>query len=338
MTGAIQAFLDSSLPPMFRERPADIDPWFFDYFGELVEPAGRRRYARAIAADLRLAGIDPAGRIVLDAGSGFGITLLCLAALKPRLAAGLEAFRPMARTSVRLCARLGKGLPAAVVRGSVAAFPFAAGSVDFIYCNEALSHFLDRNAFYDECARVLAPGGKLMICDGNNALNSRTVARVRQIWRRFEEGPPSDNLFGHRIERPYRERRREMIARALPDQPEGVLDQLAWGTFGRHGADIIVEAQRLVASGQLPEAPPAVDRSPVDPVKGDHIESLVDAGEIRAQLEPRGFTVRAHAHFGGARSPVIAAVNRVLRLASAVTLPLARSVKIVATRVERKPG
>ncbi|MDZ4806226.1 MAG: methyltransferase domain-containing protein [Candidatus Eisenbacteria bacterium] len=333
MTGAIRAFLDASLPPLFRERPAEIDPWFYDYFGELVEPAARQRYARAVAADLELAGVDPSGRVVLDAGSGFGITLLCLAALAPRLAAGLEAFRPMALTSVRLCARLGPGLPAAVVRGSVAAFPFARGSVDFIYCNEALSHFLDRNAFYDECARVLKPGGKLMICDGNNALNPGTVARVRQIWKRFEEGPPIDDLFGHRIERPYRDRRREMIDVALPELGETVLDRLAWGTFGRHGADILIEARRILASGQLPEAPPVVDRSPVDPVKGDHIESLVDAGELRAQLEPRGFLVQVHAHFGGARSPILAAVNQLLRAASFVTLPWARSVKIVATRV-----
>jgi len=333
MTGAIRSFLDANLPPLFRERPRDIDPWFFDYFGELVEPAARQRYARAVAADLELAGIDPAGRVLLDAGSGFGITLLCLASLKPRLAAGLEAFRPMATTSSRLCARLGPGLPVAVVRGSVAAFPFATGTVDFIYCNEALSHFLDRNSFYDESARVLKPGGKLMICDGNNALNPRTVARVRQIWKHFEEGPPIDDLFGHRIEQPYRDRRRAMIAAALPGQPDVVLDRLAWGTFGRHGADIAAEAARLLASGKLPEAPPVIDRSPVDPVKGDHIESLVDAGEIRAQLVPRGFRVLAHAHFGGARSPMIAAVNGVLRMASAVTLPFARSVKIVATRL-----
>jgi SAM-dependent methyltransferase len=332
MIASLRAFLDRSLPPLFAERPADIDPWFFDYFAELADPAARLRYARALALDLQLARIDPRGRVLLDAGSGFGITLLGFAALGPRAALGLEAFRPMAESSRRLCLRLAPELPALVVRGSVAAFPFADRSIDFIYCNEALSHFLDRDAFYAESARTLKPGGKLLICDGNNARNAGTVARVHDIWRRFEAGPPADDLHGHRIEVPYAERRREMIARALPDAAPGELDRLAWSTFGRHGAAIVEEAKAARASGRLPDRPPVVDRSPVDPVKGDHIESLVDDREVRARLEPLGFRVTACAHFGGARGPLVAAANRVLRAASPLTLRWARSVKIVAER------
>lgn len=332
MIAPLRAFLDRSLPPLFAERPADIDPWFFEYFAELAQPAARLRYARAVAFDLRLAGIEPSGKVLLDAGSGFGITLLSLAALGPRAAVGLEAFRPMAETSRRLHRRLAPDLPALVVRGSVAAFPFAAGSVDFIYCNEALSHFLDRGSFYAEAARTLKPGGRLMICDGNNARNAGTVARVHEIWRRFEAGPPADDLHGHRIEVPYAERRREMIQRALPDASAEELERLAWATFGCHGAGIVEHARAVRASGRLPERAPDVDRSPVDPVKGDHIESLVDDGEVRARLEPLGFRVAVHAHFGGARGPVVAAANRVLRAASPITLRWARSVKIVAER------
>ncbi|HEX7880593.1 MAG TPA: class I SAM-dependent methyltransferase [Candidatus Eisenbacteria bacterium] len=332
MTDTIRKFLDERLPALFDARPADIDPWFFDYFGELARPEARRRYARAVAADLQLARFEPAGKVMLDAGSGFGITLLCFAALRPRAAFGLEAFRPMAETSSRLRRQLAPAFPAVVLRGSVTAFPLPRASVDFIYCNEALSHFLDRDAFYDESARVLRPGGILMICDGNNGLNARTVARVHQIWKHFEEGPPMDDLHGHRIEVPYRDRRREMIARVITGQDASTLDRLAWGTFGRHGAGITDEARRLLAEGNLPAAPPVVDRSPVDPVKGDHIESLVDARDLEARLSSRGFRVTTWAHFGGARSPLVAGVNRLLRAASHFTLPWARSVKIVATR------
>lgn len=332
MTGPIQALLDRIVPRLFAERSPEIDPWFFDYFGELQEAAARVRYARAIAADLNLARFDPKGRVMMDAGSGFGLTLLGFASLGPRLALGLEAFRPMAETSTRLHRRAAPELPALVVRGSVDAFPLRDRSLDFIYCNEALSHFLNRERFYDEAARTLKPGGVLMICDGNNALNRRTVAHVKELWKHFEEGPIVENLHGHKIDRTYRQRRREMIAAEFPGLPDEALERLAWGTYLMHGPAIVEEARRLVTSGRLPEHPPVVKQSPVDPVKGDNIESLVDAHQVAATLTPRGFDVRSYAHFGGARSPLVAAANSVLRAFSPITLAWARSVKIVARR------
>jgi hypothetical protein len=70
----------------------------------------------------------------------------------------------------------------------------------------------------------------------------------------------------------------------------------------------------------------------VDPDKGDHIENLIDAGVLSRDLERNGFRVRVRAHFGGARGRWVAAANAVLRAMSAVTLPYARSVKVIATK------
>jgi SAM-dependent methyltransferase len=241
------------LPRVFAEHPADLDRWFFDYFAEQKDEQGRRRYAQALLNDLSLAGFDPDGRIVVDAGSGFGVQLLCFAALGARRAIGIEAFRPMARTATLLARRYAPELPAEVVRGSVSAMPLAAGSVDFIYCNEALSHFIDPPGFYREASRALRSGGRLMICDGNNAANRRIVARVHAIWKAFEEGPPSDNVHGHRVDRTYRDRRRRMLAAAFADVEAPVLERLSWGTFGLSGAAIESKAREMLAEGRLPE-------------------------------------------------------------------------------------
>lgn len=332
MVNTLKSFLDRLIPPVFAERPAGIQSWFFDYFRELEAAEGRKRYARALAADLRLAEFQPAGRVVVDAGSGFGVTLLGLGSLGAARAIGLEAFRPMAVSSRRLAARSALEGDVLIVRASVDQVPLPDRSVDFIYCNEAISHFLHPGGFLRESARILKPGGKLMICDGNNAANPRTVSRVREIWRRFEEGPPGDDIHGHRVEVPYRERRRAMIAATFPGLEEERLDRLAWGTFGLHGTAILDRAREMIEAGRFPGAPTVVDRSPVDPAKGDFIENLVDARGLSPELNDLGFSVRVHAHFGGARSPVLAGVNRVLRALTAVTLPYARSVKIVATR------
>lgn len=276
--------------------------------------------------------MDVRGRVVVDAGSGFGVQLLCFAALGAAPAIGIEAFGPMAATSARLAARYAPSFPATVLRGSVSEMPLPDGRADFVYCNEALSHFIDPPGFLCECSRVLRRGGRLMICDGNNAANLRTVARVHAIWKAFEEGPPSADVFGHRVDRTYRERRRRMLARSLAGVEEPVLERLAWGTFGLSGAAIVAKARELLESGRLPDAPPAVDRSPVDPEKGDHIENLIDPRALAGELCRLGFDVRVLAHFGGARSGWVSVANRALRAMTPVTLPYARSVKVVATR------
>lgn len=313
--------------------PIGLDPWFLEYFGEYFDPAARRRYVRAVLYDLELAGIDPEGGILVDAGSGFGVTLLLLAALAPRAAFGFESFGPMARTAVRLQQAFAPDLPAATVSGSVHALPLPSASVRFIYCNEALSHFREPDLFLDECARVLAPGGKLMVCDGNNALNAATVARARQIWHRFEYGPPSADFFGHKIGTPYTQRRLQILDQALPEADAVTLQQMAWATYGRSGADIVATARRLQAAEELPSSAPEIVTTPVDPDKGDYIERLIDARELRAELERRGFTVRVYAHYGGARSDLLRLLNGVLRSLSPLTLRWARSVKLVAERV-----
>jgi ubiquinone/menaquinone biosynthesis C-methylase UbiE len=328
----LSGLLDEIIPRVFSERPADFDPWFFDYFAEQSEPEGRARYARALLADLDLAGVDPCGRTVVDAGSGFGLQLIGLASLGASPAIGLEAFAPMAATATRLASRYAPRLPVVIVRGSVSRMPIGRASADLVYCNEALSHFIDPPGFLAECARVLKPGGRLMVCDGNNAANRRTVSRVHAIWKAFEEGPVAANVFGHRVDRTYRERRRQIISQALSGQEAVVLDRLAWGTFGLSGGAVLERAREMLETGRLPEGPPAVDRCPVDPVKGDHIENLIHPKNLAADLERLGFSVRVHAHFGGARSDWIRAANRMLRAFTPLTLPYARSLKLVATR------
>ena len=332
MVESMQAWLDAAIPPVFARRPDTVVPWFYDYFAELAEAPGRRRYARMLAGDLELAGVDLRGKVAVDAGSGFGVTLFCFAALQPRLALGLEAFAPMARSSEVLRGLCGPELPATLVRGSVHEFPLAPGSADFIYCNEALSHFLDPSSFLAECARTLRPGGVLFISDGNNGANPRTAAEVKEVWRRFERGPAAEDFHGHRIEVPYEEKRLGMIQDALPGLAEETARRLAWGTFGLHGSAVIERARSLLAQGTFPDRPRAVDSCPVDPVKGDHIENLIHPGSLAMELRSLGFKVRVHAHFGGARSPWIAWANKLLRAMSPLTLPAARAVKVVAVR------
>lgn len=51
------------------------------------------------------------------------------------------------------------------VRGDAGRFPFADAVFDVITCRLALHHFPDPSAFFQESARVLAPGGLLVLID-----------------------------------------------------------------------------------------------------------------------------------------------------------------------------
>jgi ubiquinone/menaquinone biosynthesis C-methylase UbiE len=66
------------------------------------------------------------------------------------------------------------------------ALPFEDGSFSAVVCTTALHHFPDPQASIDEMARVLAPGGRLVI--GDMARDALTARLADPLMRRFEKG------------------------------------------------------------------------------------------------------------------------------------------------------
>jgi demethylmenaquinone methyltransferase/2-methoxy-6-polyprenyl-1,4-benzoquinol methylase len=58
-----------------------------------------------------------------------------------------------------------------LVRGDGAALPFASGSFDGLTCGFALRNFVDLDAVFAECARVLRPGGRFAALDATVPTN-----------------------------------------------------------------------------------------------------------------------------------------------------------------------
>jgi len=109
-----------------------------------------------------LASALPAGGVVVDVGNGLGNQ-------DPLIARTIRPGRLVAVniTEWQLTAgrdRLREAAAVPVV-GDAARLPIADGTVDGIISVEAAFHFRSRRAFFEECYRVLRPGGVLSISD-----------------------------------------------------------------------------------------------------------------------------------------------------------------------------
>lgn len=115
-----------------------------------------RRLVEAMAAAL------PAGGVIVDIGNGLGTQDPVIAdVVRPRRLVAVNIVEwQLAAGRDQLAAAA-----AAPVVGDAICLPIATGRVDGIISVEAAFHFRSRRAFFEECYRVLRPGGVVSISD-----------------------------------------------------------------------------------------------------------------------------------------------------------------------------
>ncbi len=100
------------------------------------------------------------GQTILDCGSGYGFVLRILLDLTPAEIVGLE-YQPERIDETR--AFLGENPRLTLVQGDAMALPFADASFDHVVCSEVLEHIPGDAQAMRELARVLKPGGTLVV-------------------------------------------------------------------------------------------------------------------------------------------------------------------------------
>jgi ubiquinone/menaquinone biosynthesis C-methylase UbiE len=144
-----------NLPTVFEGRPSRV----YDVLARRV----LRVVYRRVAADV--AGTAPKDAAVLDVGTGPGVLMVELAARRPDLnLTGVDLSPSMVAAATRNLAAEGVSDAVCVV-ADVAELPFPDQSFDLVVSSLSLHHWDRVDAAVPELARVLRPGGRVVIYD-----------------------------------------------------------------------------------------------------------------------------------------------------------------------------
>jgi SAM-dependent methyltransferase len=146
-----------------RRDPAQAELLRDSYLDGDVRGAARRfasspEFAEVLAL---LGGV--AGRSVLDVGAGTGIASYAFAAAGARRVVALEP-DPSHVIGQGAIHSLGSARVIEVVGAFGEQIPFDDGEFDVVYARQVLHHARDLDALVAECARLLRPGGRLLVC------------------------------------------------------------------------------------------------------------------------------------------------------------------------------
>ena len=160
---------------------------YYDRFSETYDNDRHRGYHRLIdELELDLVRRYGAGKDVFEAGCGTGL-LLREAAEFARTAVGLDLSRGM------LTPARGRGLR--VVQGSITHVPLPSASFDLVYCMKVLAHIPPIERAVAELARLVRPGGHLLL-EFYNPFSLRYLAkRLGGPGRIHGDGTDESHVF-----------------------------------------------------------------------------------------------------------------------------------------------
>ncbi|MFH1313680.1 MAG: class I SAM-dependent methyltransferase [Candidatus Eisenbacteria bacterium] len=306
------------------------------YYGPLERPDLTLEYLRGVVDLLNLTTKSIDGMVVLDAGCGYGMMCMLLAILGAKEAHGIDIMEERLDVFKECLRNLKAGavdLPVYPIVGNIMRSDYEDGKFDLVLSVEAISHYREPDLFFEESARILRPGGILLISDGNNGANPKIVSECKELWRRFEQGP-TGRVGSHIIEEAYEDIRKDMIRDAYPEWSEEDITAVATRTSGMTRDEILKACRLKEEQGVMPDRTFKDDECPVHPGFGSVLERFHHPQELARRMEAFGFKTQVYSYFGGAGgNPAIRFANHILKAFTKYTIKYARGYRIVATKV-----
>ncbi len=332
-TLSIDKYWDEFTSLLRHERRNGYPEFFYYYCRHILDRQVFEKYILNVRYLFELANRPIQGSRILDCGCGFGIDSMILAAHGAAEVRGIDVNPEWIASIHRYLKELDWNLPIHTKVGDAAKLEFPDNTFDVLLSVEAISHYRDVDSFLKEAHRVLKKDGVLIISDGNNGANPSVRSKTYQIWDRFENGPPAASFHGHKIEKSYRQMRKEIIARNFPNLGDSVVDELAANTFGMGDKEVVAACEKYVKEGLKPNRRFRIGVPAFNPEKNDYIERLFDPRDLAQQMARIGFSARPYAHFGGAGEKGLKGrMNAFLRTLSPITLLAAPTFKLIGVK------
>lgn len=307
-------------------------PYFRDKYSHLADPVLGTQLVALMEYWFSVAGADPCGCTVLDAGCGAGLHSVAFCALGAARVLAVDLFPENVLALADVARKF--SLPIEAFHGDVADTRLPDGSVDLVYCDEAISHFRDWQGFAREAHRLLRPGGRLLVSDGNNGANRRVTRGIHDDWERSECGPFTVDQFPPgKSNLPYLFRRWMILQEHFPQLSPDDLFRLGMHTAGVGGADLIEAGAEFLRTRVLPRGGYRRGQSQSRPEDAQKNEEPLDPREVAAYLTGVGVDSRVRPHFGFNRNPrLFAALNRVASWITPLSLPPAPAYLLFGTK------
>lgn len=237
---------------------------------------------------------------VLDIGCGFGWQALAVSMIGDNQITALDIL-PSMIDGVKDCVASLKAknkyeFSITPKLGDICNLDLPDHTFDAIYSMEAIEHVHDVALMFDNCGRLLKPGGRIVLLNDCNILNKHTKDELEVTFNKRETSWDWANYLRsirpieHRDARPFQIARKEIVEAANPNLAAEDVDGLIWCSAGMLKPEIEKLAKNYKPGDSLPP------RRKVDwcrnPETGEFAERLFDPYELAEMLEERGMSAK----------------------------------------------